>query len=194
MAHLNLAMIHPFKDGNGRMARVLQTLVLARERAGRPEFSSIEEYLGRNTDAYYAILQQVGQGRWNPHRDALPWVRFCLIAHYRQAATLLGGSTRPRPCGIGANSSSAATSCPIGPWSRRVMPLAVGRSAGLSTRSWSCSPLLATGSQMRRRPATLAALAKAGLLAPIGAKRGPTNPLTSCGRSGMAFAGADPSG
>jgi len=27
MAHLNLAMIHPFRDGNGRMARALQTLV-----------------------------------------------------------------------------------------------------------------------------------------------------------------------
>jgi Fic family protein len=31
MAHLNLAMVHPFRDGNGRMARCLQTLVLARE-------------------------------------------------------------------------------------------------------------------------------------------------------------------
>src|SRR5207245_372878 len=31
MAHLNLVMIHPYKDGNGRMARCLQTLVLARE-------------------------------------------------------------------------------------------------------------------------------------------------------------------
>ena len=31
MAHLNLAMIHPFRDGNGRMARCVQTMVLARE-------------------------------------------------------------------------------------------------------------------------------------------------------------------
>jgi Fic family protein len=30
MAHLNLAMIHPFRDGNGRMSRALQTLVLTR--------------------------------------------------------------------------------------------------------------------------------------------------------------------
>ena len=30
MAHLNLVMIHPFRDGNGRMARCLQSLVLAR--------------------------------------------------------------------------------------------------------------------------------------------------------------------
>ncbi len=30
MAHLNLVMVHPFRDGNGRMVRALQTLVLAR--------------------------------------------------------------------------------------------------------------------------------------------------------------------
>ena len=89
MAHLNLTMIHPFKDGNGRMARALQTLVMARDGVLSPVFCSIEEWLGRNTDAYYEILAQTGQGRWNPGNDALPWVRFCLLAHYQQAATLL---------------------------------------------------------------------------------------------------------
>lgn len=89
MAHLNLAMIHPFKDGNGRMARALQTFVLAREGVLHPVFSSIEEWLGRNTEAYYAILAETGQGRWNPSRSALGWVRFCLKAHYQQAATLI---------------------------------------------------------------------------------------------------------
>ena len=89
MAHLNLVMIHPFSDGNGRMARALQTLVLAREHVVAPVFSSIEEYLGRNTQSYYDILAAVGQGGWNPHHDARPWVRFCLNAHYRQARTHL---------------------------------------------------------------------------------------------------------
>lgn len=89
MAHLNLVMIHPFRDGNGRMARALQTLVLAREGILVPEFASIEEYLGRNTPAYCRILAEVGGGRWQPDRDTRPWVRFCLTAHYRQAATIL---------------------------------------------------------------------------------------------------------
>lgn len=89
MAHLNLVMIHPFRDGNGRMARCLQTLVLAREGVLAPAFSSIEEYLGANTQAYYDVLAQVGGGLWQPQRDALPWVRFILTAHYRQARTLL---------------------------------------------------------------------------------------------------------
>lgn len=53
MAHLNLVMIHPFRDGNGRMARCLQSLVLARGGILDPVFISIEEYLGRNTQRYY---------------------------------------------------------------------------------------------------------------------------------------------
>lgn len=89
MAHLNLAMIHPFRDGNGRMARCLQTLVLAREQILSPELCSIEEYLGRNTQQYYAVLAEVGGGRWQPERDAMPWVRFCLMAHYVQAMSVL---------------------------------------------------------------------------------------------------------
>ena len=89
LAHLNLVMIHPFRDGNGRMARCLQTLVLAREQPATPVFSSIEEYLGRNTPDYYDVLAEVGQGSWHPERDASPWVRFCLTAHYRQARTLV---------------------------------------------------------------------------------------------------------
>lgn len=89
MAHLNLAMIHPFSDGNGRMARALQTMVLSREGILDPRFSSIEEYIGSNSAAYYAVLAEVGQGTWHPERDPLPWIRFCLTAHYRQADNLL---------------------------------------------------------------------------------------------------------
>ncbi len=88
MAHLNLVMIHPFRDGNGRMARALQSLVLARAGVLAPTFASIEEYLGQNTEAYYAVLGEVGGGSWQPCRDARPWVRFALTAHFRQIQTL----------------------------------------------------------------------------------------------------------
>ncbi len=89
MGHVNLVMIHPFSDGNGRMARCLQTLMLAREQILAPHFCSIEEYLGRHTPDYYAVLAEVGAGKWNPARSALAWVRFALRAHYFQASTLL---------------------------------------------------------------------------------------------------------
>lgn len=90
MAHLNLTMIHPFSDGNGRMARALQTLILARDGGlVDPVFASIEEWLGGNTDAYYAILSETGKGHWNPGNDTKAWIRFCLKAHYQQAARVL---------------------------------------------------------------------------------------------------------
>ena len=89
MAHLNLVSIHPFSDGNGRMSRCLQTLVLARDRVVAPVFSSIEEFLGRNTQTYYDVLAEVQRGSWQPQNDARPWIRFCLRAHYLQARTVL---------------------------------------------------------------------------------------------------------
>ncbi|HST69739.1 MAG TPA: Fic family protein [Solirubrobacterales bacterium] len=89
MAHLNLVMVHPFRDGNGRMSRCLQTLVLARDKILAPAWCSIEEYLGANTQRYYDVLAQVGEGAWNPENDARLWVRFCLEAHYIQAMSVL---------------------------------------------------------------------------------------------------------
>lgn len=89
MAHLNLTIMHPFSDGNGRAARCLQTAVLAKDGLVAPEFSSIEEYIGRHQQEYYDVLSLVGGGGWNPSRDCRPWIRFCITGHYRQAQTLL---------------------------------------------------------------------------------------------------------
>lgn len=89
MAHLNLVMIHPFRDGNGRMARALQTLVLSQDGLVDPRFSSIEEWLGGNTPEYYRALAVMSDGGWSPGFDAGPWIRFCLTAHYQQALTII---------------------------------------------------------------------------------------------------------
>lgn len=85
MAQLHVVSIRPFPDGNGRISRIVQSLVLAREGLLSPEFSSIEEYLGRHTQQYYAALRQVQAGSYQPERDAAPWVRFCVTAHIEQA-------------------------------------------------------------------------------------------------------------
>jgi Fic family protein len=85
MAHLNLVMIHPFSDGNGRMARCIHTLVLAREGILEPEFCSIEEYLGYEQQGYYDVLAKVGRGSWHPKSDTRPWLRFILKGHLVQA-------------------------------------------------------------------------------------------------------------
>jgi DNA-binding transcriptional ArsR family regulator len=84
MAHLNLVSIHPFRDGNGRISRIVQSLVLARVGLISPEFSSIEEYLGAHTPVYYAALGAQGD-HYQPERDATGWVSFCVEAHLVQA-------------------------------------------------------------------------------------------------------------
>lgn len=89
MAHLHVVSVHPFGDGNGRISRIVQSLVLARGGLLAPEFSSIEEHLGRNTGDYYGVLQQVQGGSYQPDRDAAPWLRFCIAAHIQQARARL---------------------------------------------------------------------------------------------------------
>lgn len=85
MTHLHIVSVHPFRDGNGRISRIVQSLVLARHGLLSPEFGSIEEYLGHNTQRYYAVLQKVQAGSYQPQRDAMPWVAFCIEAHLDQA-------------------------------------------------------------------------------------------------------------
>lgn len=85
MAHLHIVSAHPFRDGNGRISRLVQSLVLARGGLLAPEFVSIEEYLRSNTPAYYAKLQEVQAGSYQPERDATSFVRFCVEAHVAQA-------------------------------------------------------------------------------------------------------------
>lgn len=87
MAHLNLVAIHPWRDGNGRTARALHTLILARTGELAPESSSIEEWLGEQTNTlqYYEALRAAQGGSFLPERDARPWLSFVFAAHHRQA-------------------------------------------------------------------------------------------------------------
>jgi Fic family protein len=89
MAHLNLISVHPFSDGNGRVSRIVQSLVLAREGVASPEFFSIEEYLGSHTQEYYAALREAQGGSYRPDRDASGWIAFCVEAHIAQARARL---------------------------------------------------------------------------------------------------------
>jgi Fic family protein len=95
MAHLNLVSIHPWADGNGRMSRSLQTLLIAREGVLAPEFSSIEAWLGRpgNTWKYYEELERRG-ATYLPDQDVSSWIRFNLIAYHQQAQTVQGRMDR----------------------------------------------------------------------------------------------------
>ena len=85
MAHLHVTSVHPFRDGNGRVSRIVQSLVLAREGPAAPEFFSIEEYLAGHTQEYYAALREAQGGSYRAERSASGWVSFCVDAHLAQA-------------------------------------------------------------------------------------------------------------
>lgn len=171
MAHLNLAMIHPFRDGNGRMARCLQTLALARDRVLSPEWMSIEEHLGAHTQDYYKILATVGQGAWSPARDARPWVHFCLRAHYVQAARVLRRIRESERLWAALDGLRAKHDLP-----ERVVGTLFDAATGLRIRNSSHrrSVASAEGVEISAQAATndLGAMARAGLLVRRGEKRG----------------------
>lgn len=165
MAHLNLAMIHPFRDGNGRMARCLQTLVLAREGIIAAPFSSIEEYLGENTAAYYAVLTEVGQGSWHPERDATPWIRFVLTAHYRQAQTLIQRAAESEQRWSMVEELAGRASLPT-----RCIPALFNASMGFRLRNATYRELADVNETIAGRD--LKAVGEAGLLEATGERRG----------------------
>jgi Fic family protein len=85
MAHLHVISVHPFRDGNGRISRIVQSLVLAWNGLMSPEFGSIEEYLAEHTAEYYTALNEAHGPTYDPRRDASGWVAFCVEAHIAQA-------------------------------------------------------------------------------------------------------------
>ncbi|MBD0710837.1 MULTISPECIES: Fic family protein [unclassified Streptomyces] len=102
MAHFNLVKIHPWVDGNGRMSRSLQTLLIAREGVLAPEFSSIEAWLGMpgHTWDYYKVLREVGGPVYSPMRDTARWVRFNLRAYHEQTQSVRHRVNRSNNCWI----------------------------------------------------------------------------------------------
>lgn len=65
ITHYELVRVHPFLDGNGRVARALATMVLFREGYDVKRFFSLEEHYDREPVAYYDALQSVGKQNGN---------------------------------------------------------------------------------------------------------------------------------
>ena len=86
LAHLNFVAIHPFDDGNGRTARILEALVLYLAGYRSQELVSLEAYFGRDTQGYYhAISNSLGPAYDPQGRDVTPWTDYYLRAHAAQA-------------------------------------------------------------------------------------------------------------
>ena len=76
--------IHPFQDGNGRLSRVLTTLLLLKSGYSYIPYSSMESVIERNKDAYYLSLRRTQTTLDNDAPDWLPWLRFFLVSLKRQ--------------------------------------------------------------------------------------------------------------
>lgn len=92
--------IHPFNDGNGRMSRLLTTLLLEKTGYDVARYISIERLIEDNKALYYNALAASSTG-WNENENTeAPFIRFMLgttLAAYRQLEerTLIRSSVRP---------------------------------------------------------------------------------------------------
>ena len=78
--------IHPFLDGNGRMSRLLTTLLLYRAGYEVGKYISLEAKIAKNKDAYYASLEDSQVGWHEQQDDPTAFVKYLLstiIAAYR---------------------------------------------------------------------------------------------------------------
>jgi Fic family protein len=70
--------IHPFNDGNGRMSRLLTTLLLYREGYVVGKYISIESKIAKNKDIYYSVLEQCQHGWHTNEDDPTPFIKYIL--------------------------------------------------------------------------------------------------------------------
>ena len=76
LAHLWFVTLHPFYDGNGRIARAVGDLLLARADSSRQRFYSLSAQIQRERKAYYDILEQTQKGTL----DVTAWLAWFLDA------------------------------------------------------------------------------------------------------------------
>lgn len=88
VAHLWFVTIHPFDDGNGRIARTITDLTLARSEKSAQRFYSMSAQIREERKAYYDILEATQKGGL----DITPWLEWflgCLERAFNGAETIL---------------------------------------------------------------------------------------------------------
>ena len=70
--------IHPFNDGNGRMSRLLTTLLLYRSGFYVGKYISLEAKIAKNKDLYYDVLSQAQVGWHEGNEDKVPFIKYLL--------------------------------------------------------------------------------------------------------------------
>jgi Fic family protein len=80
--------IHPFQDGNGRLSRILTTLLLLRAGYGYVPYASLESVVEDNKDLYYKALRRTQKTFKNSRPDWEPWIGFFLRCLKKQKTNL----------------------------------------------------------------------------------------------------------
>jgi Fic family protein len=88
IAHLWFVTIHPFDDGNGRIARAIADMILARSEKSPQRFYSMSEQIRQERNAYYDILEQT-QKRTVDITRWLIWYLSCLGRAIENAQSIL---------------------------------------------------------------------------------------------------------
>lgn len=88
--------IHPFQDGNGRLSRVLTTLLMLRAGYAYVPYGSMESVIEQSKEAYYLALRQSQSTIRTAAPDWQPWLGFFLSAAQRQMLRLRGRVERER--------------------------------------------------------------------------------------------------
>jgi Fic family protein len=93
LAHLWFVTIHPFEDGNGRIARAITDMALARSENSTQRFYSMSAQIRLERNAYYSMLEKAQKGGL----DVTPWLEWflgCLDRAFDDAEHILAGIFR----------------------------------------------------------------------------------------------------
>ena len=88
IAHLWFVTVHPFEDGNGRIARAIADMTLARSERSPQRFYSMSAQIRQERRAYYEILETTQKG----DLDITPWLEWflaCLGRAFERSETIL---------------------------------------------------------------------------------------------------------
>ncbi len=81
---VNFLEIHPFQDGNGRLSRILSTLLLLQAGYVYVPYSSLESVIENSKEAYYLALRQTQTTLHNESPNWQPWLMFLMRALQQQ--------------------------------------------------------------------------------------------------------------
>ena len=147
--------VHPFQDGNGRLSRVLTTLLLLQAGYAYVPYSSLESVIEANKEAYYLALRQTQTTLKEPVPAWHPWLLFLLKGLKTQKDRLLSR--------LDAEQQALATLTPL---ARSISELLAGQA-----RVSVASIVAATGASRNTVKATLTRMLQAGLLVRHGSGR-----------------------